>query len=110
MELPLLESALGELTNTAGETAANATGLVADLAGNWFVIGGGIILIIAAILIFMFLKKIIVNSVLGIVAWAILVFVFKIEMGLITTLVISAIFGLAGVGVILVLKFLGIPI
>lgn len=80
------------------------------LAGNWQILVIGIVLIIVAVAIFTFIKKIIVNSVLGVVAWAILVFVFKVELQFVPTFVISVIFGLAGIGVILVLKFLNIAI
>ncbi len=92
-----------DLTNTAAETGNL-------LAGNWQLLVAGIILIIIAAIIIMSIKRIIVNSVLGVICWIILFFVLKIELQLIPTLVISVIFGLAGIGVILVLKFLGIPI
>ncbi len=86
-------------------------GQVSDaLAGHWEILVGGIILIIIAIILFLRIKKIIINSVLGVIAWAILVFVLKIQLQLIPTLVISVIFGLAGIGVILVLKSLGVSI
>jgi len=92
----------GEVVNTA-----NATDF---LTGNWQLLFAGIALIIIAAIIFTMLKKIIVNSILGIICWALLVFVLGMDLQWIPTLVVSALFGLAGIGVILILKFLGIPI
>ena len=92
------------------EIAPNIEEITQTLVGNWPILVMGVLLIIAAVIILMFLKKIIINSVLGIIAWAILVFFFQVELQFIPTLIISAIFGLAGVGVILLLKFLGVSI
>ncbi len=97
-----------ELLSGLGEKAAENVGTAAiNLAGNPVVLVGGIVLVIAAILIFLFLKKIIINSVLGIAAWAILMFVFQVELPLVPSFAVSAIFGLAGIGVMLVLRFFG---
>jgi hypothetical protein len=92
-----------DITNTAGD-AANL------LTGNWQLLAAGIILIVIAALLVMIVKRIVVNSILGILCWALLYFVLKVELQLIPTLVVSLIFGLAGVGVILLLKFLGVPV
>ena len=91
------------ITNTAG----NAVNL---LAGNFQLLAAGICLIIIAFILVLMVKRIIVNSILGLIAWALIVFVLKIDLQLIPTLVISVIFGLAGVGAVLLLKFFGIPI
>lgn len=104
--LLLEEGFLGGTTDLVGEGVATIT----NLAWDWKVLAAGVVLIIAAVLVFLFIKKLIVNSILGVIAWAVLVFGLKIEMDLIVTLIVSAVFGLAGVGVILLLKFLGIPI
>lgn len=98
-----LESLVGEGTDLVG-------GAVSQLNLDWSFVLIGIVLIIATVVIILVLKRIIINSILGIAAWAVLVFVLKIEMSFFPTLATSAIFGLAGVGVILVLKFLGIAI
>jgi len=79
-----------------------------NLSGNWLVFLIGVILIIAAIAIILSLKKIIINSVLGLIGWGIAVFVFKVSLPLIPSLVVSVVFGLAGVGVMLLLVFLGV--
>ena len=106
MGLTFLQANLPDIANNAAAAATSAY----QLAGDWKILIVGIILIIVAILIIYYIKKIIVNSILGLIAWAILFFVLKIELQLIPSLVVSAIFGLAGIGVILILKFLGIPI
>ncbi len=73
-----------------------------------FLTGSGIVLIIAAIVIIAVMKKIIINSILGVVAWAIVIFVLKIQLPFIPSLVISVIFGLAGVGSLILLKIMEI--
>lgn len=93
----------------AAEGAAENIGKGAlELAGNPAILIGGIILVIAAILIFFLLKKIIINSILGIAAWLILTFVFQVELPFIPSLAISVIFGLAGIGALLLMKFFGL--
>ncbi len=102
MGLFLLDSGL-EAGQAAGEAAS-------FLQGNWQILLIGIALIVAAILIILLLKYIIVNSILGIIAWATIVFVFNIKLPFWVSLIVSAVFGLAGIGVLLLLKFLGIPL
>ncbi len=80
------------------------------LAGNFGILLMGIGLVVAAVLVFTFLKKLIVNSILGLVAWAIAVYILKIQLPFWLSLIASAIFGLAGVGVMLLLKFAGVDI
>ena len=103
----LLENTLGEPTTIAKAAAEQAT---QQLLGNPMILGAGVILIIATIAILFFLKKIIINSILGVVVWAIAYFVLGIKMNVIATLIVSIIFGLAGIGAILLLKFFGITI
>ena len=93
--------ALEELTHTAGETASN-------FIGDPTILVIGIVLIIAAVIIFTVLKKIIVNSILGLIVFGIIHFVIGIKLPFIATLLVTAIFGLAGIGVMLVLHFLAI--
>jgi len=104
LELPTnaLE-ALGTSTEGIGNEVAGA------LASNPSVLIIGVLLIAAAIVIFYFIKKIIVNSVLGFVGWLLLMIFIGIETPLIIpTLAVSVIFGLGGVGALLVLMFFGI--
>lgn len=68
----------------------------------------GIILIIATFIVLHFLKKLIVNTVLGAIVWAITLFFFKVELPLFPSLAVSIIFGPAGIGVMLFLKFFGL--
>ena len=102
----LLQSQLGDITGTV----TGATQTIQDFTGDYSILFIGLILIIATIIIIHILKNIIANSIIGIVAWAIIVFLIGIDLPLIPSLIVSAIFGLAGIGVILVLKFLGLPI
>jgi hypothetical protein len=104
----------GDIGQTAGAVAgkgAEAVGSqLAGFAGNPAVLAAGIGLVIATVLLIVMLKKIIINSVLGIIAWAVLTYVWHIEMPFIPSLVLSIVFGLGGIGSILVLKFLGVPL
>lgn len=68
----------------------------------------GIVLIIATVFILFFLKKMIINSILGGVIWAIAVFVFQVQLPFIPSLVISIIIGPAGIGTMLLLKAFGL--
>ena len=67
-----------------------------------------IVLIVVTLLLLFFLKKIIINTVLGLIVWGIVTYIFKIQLPLIPSFVVSAVFGPAGIGVILLLKFLGL--
>ena len=113
MSMPFLqvevpESVLNELGTGAASAAGNVGGTALQLAGNPAILVGGIILVAAALVIFFFLKKIIVNSLLGIGAWVVLTYVFHVELPLVPSFAVSVIFGLAGIGAMLVLKFFGI--
>ncbi len=68
----------------------------------------GIILIAAAVIIFLVIKKIIVNSIAGLIVFGIVKFVFGVSLPFVPTLIVTAIFGLGGIGAMLVLRFLGI--
>ncbi|MFH1751876.1 MAG: hypothetical protein ABH821_02980 [archaeon] len=98
MALPFFES----FQEMIGGTIANS--FVGDLS----IVVWAIILIVAAIVIFWLLKKLIVNVVLGLIAFAVTVFVFQIPVPFIPTLIVSGIFGPAGTGVMILLHFLGV--
>lgn len=70
--------------------------------------GIGIILIIATIIVLFFMKKIIINTVLGLILWGIVTFIFNANLPFLPSLVIAAIFGPAGIGAMLLLKFFGL--
>lgn len=96
--------------NTLGESTAVAGGdALGAIASNPSLLVTGVILIIGAILILCFIKKIVVNSILGFVAWILFMVFVGVDPALtIPSLAVSVIFGLAGVGVLLVLKFFGV--
>ncbi len=81
-----------------------------QLVGNPTVIITAIILIAIGVAIFFFFKHIIGHVVFGGITWAIAIFFFHIELPLIPSFVIAIIFGPAGVGVMLALKFFGLLI
>lgn len=78
------------------------------LPDPFFLIIIGLILIGVTIFILFFLKKFIMNSVLGLILWAIVTFIFNIELPFIPSLVVSVVIGPAGVGTMLLLNAFGI--
>ena len=68
----------------------------------------GIVLIAFIYLFWKMIKKLIINSVIGIILLLILHYVFFIEIPInLTTMVVTALFGLAGVGSLLILHIGG---
>jgi len=102
---------LGEGAGQVAEKGAGVvSGQIANFVGDPKILLIGLGLVVLTVVIIFFLRKIIINSVLGIAAWAILVYVFEVDLPLFPSFVLSAVFGLAGIGCILVLKFLGIAL
>jgi len=66
----------------------------------------GIGLIALAVFFVFFLKRVVVNSILGLIAFAVL-WALGIKLPFLVTLVVSILFGLAGVGTMLILYFFG---
>jgi len=67
-----------------------------------------IVLIVATVLLIFFMKRIIINTVLGLIIWAVVTYIFKVNLPFIPSFVVSVVFGPAGIGVLLLLKFLGV--
>ena len=108
LNIPVPGNALDGIGQGAAGAAGNVGSAALQLVGNPVILVGGIILVAAAVLIFFFLKKIIINSILGIAAWILLTYIFNIELPFIPSLAVSVIFGLAGIGAMLVLRFFGL--
>ena len=87
------------------QQAVNFGGL---LIGNPAVLIIAIILIGVSIFLFFFLKRILVNSLIGLVIWGIVTFIFPVNLPFIPSFIISVLFGAAGIGTMLILKFLGV--
>jgi len=100
--IPKIGQGLGE------QVVADGTQQVSSFLSDPLVLGLGIGLIIVSILILVFMKKIILNSILGLAAWVVINFILHIELPLLPSIVVSIVFGLAGIGVLLVLKFIGV--
>ncbi|MFC2154821.1 pro-sigmaK processing inhibitor BofA family protein [Candidatus Altiarchaeota archaeon] len=78
----------------------------ASLISAFFVL---IFLILFLLLFWKVLKRIIINSVVGIIALLLLHYVFKIQIPItIATLLVTGLFGLAGVGAMLILRIAGL--
>lgn len=103
-----LSNILGTTESINGNIAGNATNAASNILGNpvWLIVG--IVLIVVTILLLLFLKKIIVNSILGFILFVAVKFGLGIGLPTIPALVVSIIFGPAGIGVMLLLKFFGL--
>ncbi len=95
-----------------GQVIPNAANLAQEQLTSWvgnnWILAAGIVLVILAVVVLFLVKQILVNSVLGLIAFGIVQFVFNIDLPLIPSLVLSIVFGLAGIGCLLILKFLGV--
>ncbi len=69
-------------------------GAAMQIVNNPIILIAGIALIVIAIALVLFIKQIIINSILGVIALGIIHFVFHIELPLLPAIVVSAIFGL----------------
>ncbi|MFH1779798.1 MAG: pro-sigmaK processing inhibitor BofA family protein [Candidatus Micrarchaeota archaeon] len=74
----------------------------------------GVLLFLAGLFLLIFMKKILENSVIGLIALLVINFLgtsYGVSVPInVLTIIITAFFGLAGVGFILLLKFAGIEI
>jgi len=103
----LSDFAKGMDFNSATQPVAQAAGNVMSFVDPTLIIAA-IILIAVTIFLIFFLKKIITNSILGGILWAISIFVFNAQLPLIPSFVVSVIFGPAGLGALIILKFFGL--
>ena len=103
----LLLDVFTEFAKGMNFTLPTQTALAAGLLSNPNVLVAGIALIVISIVIFFFLKKIIEHAIIGGIAWVLTIFVFQIPLPLIPSFVVAIIFGPAGIGVMLLLKFFG---
>ena len=106
--LPFLVGQLGEPTAQGAQQALDQSGLFSNLAGNLLVLVLGVALIGATVVLVGYLKNVLANSLIGLVTWAVLHFLFQVQLPLVPSIIVSAIFALGGIGVMLVLKFLGV--
>ena len=97
---------LAEIPDLFGTGVANAA--TQWLVNNPATIAIGIGLIVVTILVIVLFKQIIVNSVLGIIALAVLTLVFQVQLPFVPAIIASIVFGLAGIGAMLLLKFFGV--
>lgn len=100
----------------AAAATATATAAPSQMSG-WGVVGWGIaavVLIVSAFLVIKFLKKILINTILGVLALIIINY-FGTPLGLkvginFITVIVSALLGLAGVGLLILLSLFGISL
>lgn len=82
-----------------------------SIAGNYWLVLAGVALLVLAFILFSMLKQIVVNSVVGLIALAALKYAFGVDIPLSVAVVASvALFGLAGLGVMLILMFFGVKV
>jgi hypothetical protein len=94
--------------NAASATIAEKATQASNVFFNPTFLILGIVFIIVAIIVLYFLKNILLNSVMGVFGFLICYFIFGIKLPFFITLIISAIFGIGGLGAVIVLKFFGL--
>jgi hypothetical protein len=89
---------------------AAVTTVTNTIQGNllWLLIGIG--LLILAILLFLLIKHVVVNSILGLVTWGLVVYGFNVQIPFWPSLIASGILGPAGVAIVLILQVVGITL
>lgn len=90
----------------ATEVATEASKKIIEI--NIMYILYAVILIILTVIFIKIFKNVIVNSVIGVVALLFLYYVLKIKLPFLITLIVTAIFGPAGLGAMLILKVFGV--
>lgn len=111
--MPIAQSAFNDfaknmsfdLANSATQGAASAA---VGLLMNPYALGMAVVLIGVTVFLLFFLKKIISNSILGAIMWVLSIYIFHVQLPTIPSFVISILFGPAGIGAMIMLKFLGI--
>ena len=96
---------LNSAVTTAGSKAMDSANSVLH---NPKILIIGVVLIVVAFVALYILKNILLNSIVGIAGFLICNYLLGISLPFTATMIVSAIFGAAGLGVILVLKFIGI--
>jgi hypothetical protein len=92
---------LQDITNATGTT-------VPSLEGNLGVALGGAILVIAAFIFYKVVKDLLANVIIGAIALIIVTQVLKVGIPLnVATILVSLIFGIGGVGALMILTYLG---
>ncbi|MBS3057582.1 MAG: hypothetical protein J4415_03040 [Candidatus Diapherotrites archaeon] len=102
MSMAFIASVIGDSAVSGAAEAAKS------LAGNYWILIAAVALIVVTVIIFLVLRQIVINSVLGFVVWGVIHFVFNIELPFFPALVSAAIGGPAGIATVLLLKFLGV--
>lgn len=90
----------------ASEVTTETTKKVFEFSPIYLVYALG--LIILTVIFIKVLKNVIVNSIVGVVGLLFFYYVLNIKLPFIITLIVTAIFGPAGLGVMLVLKVFGV--
>jgi len=92
---------LGNVTGAVGQG-------IQSFAGNWSMLVGAAVLIIAAVIVIYVLKNLIANAIAGIVALLVIVYIFGVNIPLnALTILVSVLGGLGGVGALLIATFFG---
>lgn len=101
--------AIGEIIgNFSNATAGCITNPIKCFQGNWLLLIGAVVLIIAAFLIFYLFKQIIANAIAGIIALLVIVFLLGLPIPLSPLVILVCILGgLGGVGAVLIATFFG---
>lgn len=107
-DIPIVGNLSGNLSGIL-EDITNATGPgFPSLQGNLGIAIGGAILVVAAFIFYKVVKDLLANVIVGAIALIIVTQVLKVGIPInVATIVVSLVFGIGGVGALMILTYLG---
>ena len=101
-----------EIGGKAAETVGTAGKSLTELINTWPVLIGGLVLVVVAVILWIFFKRIIENIVIGLAVLVVIYFAFPdiwlhLAKIIIPTIVVTLLFGIGGVGTLLILIWFG---
>ncbi|MBN1159661.1 MAG: hypothetical protein JXA43_00295 [Candidatus Diapherotrites archaeon] len=98
----------GKAANTVGTAGKSLT----ELFNTWPVLIGGLALVVVAVILWVFFKRIIENIVIGLALLVVIYFAFPdiwlhLAKIIVPTIVVTLLFGIGGVGTLLILVWFG---
>ncbi len=97
-----------DIGGVLGKIPSCATDPIKCFQGNWGLLIGAAVLVVAAFVVFYILKQIVVNAILGIVALLVIVYLLGVPIPLNPLVIlISVLGGLGGVAAVLIATYFG---
>ena len=101
-----------DLGSKAADTVGTAGKSLTELISTWPTLVGGLALVVIAVVLWVFFKRIIENIVIGLAVLVVIYFAFPdiwvhLAKIIIPTIVVTLLFGIGGVGTLLILVWFG---